>query len=72
VNDSKAVEALLKEIRAGVPVRHLTEANIHDLKDKDKMLVLVGSKSGQDILFTAGYQDGLVIVEQELMSQFMP
>jgi glycosyltransferase involved in cell wall biosynthesis len=72
VNDSKALEALFNEIRSGLPVRQLTDEGIYDLKDKDKMLVLVGSNTEKDNLLKAGYQDGLVIVEQELVSQFIP
>ena len=72
VSDASAVETLLKEIRAGLPVRQLSDEGMHDLKDKDRMLVLVGNNEEREELLKAGYQNGLVVVEQELVSQFMP
>lgn len=71
VGDFKAVERLLKEIRGEVAVRQLLDDGPYEFKDKDRILVLVGSNTEKEKLLNAGYQDGLVIVEQELVSQFM-
>lgn len=71
-SDSKAVTALFKEIRPNLPIRVLSDGAISKIKDKDTILILVGGDPEREKLIEAGFRSGLVIVERELVSQFMP
>lgn len=70
VSDSSVVEALLKEVRDGLPVRQLSDGEMYGLQDKGRRLVLVGNNMERERLLKAGYPGGLVVVEHDLVSQF--
>jgi glycosyltransferase involved in cell wall biosynthesis len=74
VGDSNAVTVSIKELRQDLPVNQLSDDTINKItgKDKDKMLVLVGSDTEREKLIKADFRNGLVIVEGEVLSQFMP
>lgn len=71
VSDSDAVTTLFKEIRPDLPIRVLSDGAINKIKNKDTVLILAGSDLERKKLIEAGFGNGLVIVEQELVSQFM-
>jgi glycosyltransferase involved in cell wall biosynthesis len=70
VSDLTGTIKLLKELREDLPVKALTDDAIRKSEDKEKALVLAGGEAERQKLLKAGFPDGLVIVEGELVSQF--
>jgi glycosyltransferase involved in cell wall biosynthesis len=71
VSDHKIVLSLLKGIREDLPVEVLSDDAISRMKNKDGVLVLVGNNAAREKLLQAGFKSGLVIVESNLVSQFV-
>jgi len=70
VSDASSVMRLLHEIRHDLPVYLLPDDSVKSLADKQTVLILAGSDGDRQTLLAAGYPEGYIILEPELLARF--
>ncbi len=70
VNNRQEMISKINEYSPGLKVEVLDDMDIDLIEDKIRMFVLAGSEEDRDLLIMAGFEPGLIVLENDLSSKY--